>query len=118
MGHMNSMLKRMLCNDLHSSRLKTTIHSMSPYISLDRRRLLRSLLLTTGGIITANIYAEALTLTPRATEGPYYPDHLPLDQDNDLLQIKGGRSEVARYAGELWRSIAQCGWQAGEGRDH
>jgi protocatechuate 3,4-dioxygenase beta subunit len=88
MGHMNSMLKRMLCNDLHSSRLKTTIHSMSPYISLDRRRLLRSLLLTTGGIITANIYAEALTLTPRATEGPYYPDHLPLDQDNDLLQVK------------------------------
>jgi protocatechuate 3,4-dioxygenase beta subunit len=66
---------------------------MSPYISLDRRRLLRSLLFTTGGIITADIYAEALTLTltPRATEGPYYPDHLPLDQDNDLLQIAGDK---------------------------
>ena len=25
--------------------------------------------------------------TPRLTEGPYYPDHLPLDTDNDLIVI-------------------------------
>jgi len=30
---------------------------------------------------------RALTLTPRTTEGPYYPDHLPLDQDNDLSHV-------------------------------
>ena len=30
-------------------------------------------------------FAEALTLTPRQTEGPFYPDKLPLDTDNDLL---------------------------------
>jgi len=58
------------------------------HIRLNRRRLLNSLLMTTGGIITSAIYAEALVLTPRATEGPYYPDHLPLDQDNDLVQIQ------------------------------
>ena len=78
---------------------------MSPYISLDRRRLLHSLLLTTGGIITANIYAEALTLTPRATEGPYYPDHLPLDQDNDLVQVQGDAAAalgtVTSFGGRL-----------------
>lgn len=35
---------------------------------------------TSGGL-----YAEALTTTPKQTEGPFYPDHLPLDTDNDLL---------------------------------
>jgi protocatechuate 3,4-dioxygenase beta subunit len=32
-------------------------------------------------------FAEALTRTPRQTEGPFYPDRLPLDTDNDLLLI-------------------------------
>jgi protocatechuate 3,4-dioxygenase, beta subunit len=69
---------------------------MSPFhIRQDRRTLLRSLLLTTSGIITAEVYAEALTLTPRMTEGPYYPDHLPLDQDNDLLRIQGNSADSA-----------------------
>jgi protocatechuate 3,4-dioxygenase beta subunit len=84
---------------------KEVFDPMSPYISLDRRRLLRSLLLTTGGIITSNIYAEALTLTPRSTEGPYYPDHLPLDQDNDLLQVTGDKVKAlgtpASFGGRL-----------------
>ena len=31
--------------------------------------------------------AEKLTLTPKATEGPFYPDKLPLDTDNDLLIV-------------------------------
>src|SRR5438094_9647061 len=33
------------------------------------------------------VFAEALTTTPAATEGPYYPPNLPLDTDNDLLVI-------------------------------
>ena len=32
-------------------------------------------------------FAEALIRTPRQTEGPFYPDHLPLDTDNDLLLV-------------------------------
>lgn len=32
-------------------------------------------------------FAEALTLTPRQTEGPFYPDQLPLDTDNDLILV-------------------------------
>lgn len=74
------------------------------HIPLSRRKLLHSLLLTTGGVITSSVYAEALALTPRATEGPYYPDHLPLDQDNDLLRIKdGGVAEgvIANFGGRL-----------------
>ncbi len=32
-------------------------------------------------------FAEELTRTPRQTEGPFYPDKLPLDTDNDLLVV-------------------------------
>jgi protocatechuate 3,4-dioxygenase, beta subunit len=32
-------------------------------------------------------FAEELTKTPKQTEGPFYPDKLPLDTDNDLLII-------------------------------
>ena len=32
-------------------------------------------------------FAEELVRTPQQTEGPFYPDHLPLDTDNDLLVI-------------------------------
>src|SRR6266581_3538479 len=36
---------------------------------------------------TAGAFAEALALTPPQTEGPFYPDHLPLDTDNDLIIV-------------------------------
>ena len=75
------------------------------HIAQSRRKLLRSLLLTTGGLITSSVYAEALTLTPRQTEGPFYPDHLPLDQDNDLTQIIGGKAPatgmITEFGGRL-----------------
>jgi protocatechuate 3,4-dioxygenase beta subunit len=32
-------------------------------------------------------FAEQLFSTPALTEGPFYPDKLPLDQDNDLIKI-------------------------------
>jgi len=32
-------------------------------------------------------FAEHLAHTPRLTEGPFYPDKLPLDTDNDLLVV-------------------------------
>ena len=36
------------------------------------------------------LFAQALVETPRQTEGPFYPDRLPLDTDNDLI-ILGDR---------------------------
>ncbi len=40
-----------------------------------------------GGVFftQGGAFAQALTVTPAQTEGPYYPDNLPLDRDNDLL---------------------------------
>ncbi|MFM8252637.1 MAG: intradiol ring-cleavage dioxygenase [Planctomycetota bacterium] len=33
------------------------------------------------------LFAEELTRTPAQTEGPFYPDKLPLDTDNDLIIV-------------------------------
>jgi len=64
------------------------MNTPSPFhIPLNRRRLIRSLVLTGAGLWAPGAFAELLTLTPRTTAGPYYPDHLPLDQDNDLIKI-------------------------------
>jgi len=75
------------------------------HIPLDRRRLLHSFLLASGGLVTADLYAELLTITPSSTEGPYYPDELPLDQDNDLTQIAGepapASGTVTEFGGRL-----------------
>jgi len=52
-----------------------------------RRRALRLLALGSLFAGRAGAYAEELTRTPRVTEGPFFPDKLPLDTDNDLLVI-------------------------------
>ncbi len=36
---------------------------------------------------TPGVFAEELLRTPRLTEGPFYPNKLPLDQDNDLIVL-------------------------------
>jgi protocatechuate 3,4-dioxygenase beta subunit len=45
--------------------------------------------LTVGAVFftTRGAYAEQLALTPAREEGPFYPDQLPLDRDNDLIII-------------------------------
>jgi protocatechuate 3,4-dioxygenase beta subunit len=57
------------------------------HIPLSRRRLVQSLSLTAAGLWAPGAFAELLTLTPPMTEGPFFPDKLPLDQDNDLIRI-------------------------------
>jgi len=38
-------------------------------------------------LFTPGVFAEQLARTPDMTEGPFYPTHLPLDQDNDLILV-------------------------------
>ncbi|MEM7146244.1 MAG: protocatechuate 3,4-dioxygenase [Verrucomicrobiota bacterium] len=53
-----------------------------------RRKFLHLATLGSAALFTTpGAFAEALTLTPRQTEGPFYPDKLPLDTDNDLILI-------------------------------
>ena len=41
---------------------------------------------------SAGAFADDLTRTPMQTEGPFYPDHLPLDTDNDLIVVNDSLS--------------------------
>ena len=52
-----------------------------------RRNVLRALGLSSALWLVPGAFAEQLTLTPKQTQGPFYPDKLPLDTDNDLLTI-------------------------------
>lgn len=52
-----------------------------------RRGFLSALGLGTAAFVTPGLFAEELVRTPTQTEGPFYPDKLPLDTDNDLLII-------------------------------
>src|SRR6184192_1450919 len=60
---------------------------------LSRRRLLNRLGLAAAAVAASSAlwpvgaFAEELVRTPRQTVGPFYPDHLPLDTDNDLLIV-------------------------------
>jgi len=59
-----------------------SIHIFVP----NRRRFLRQAACTAALFTTPGLFAE-LIKTPKQTEGPFYPDKLPLDTDNDLLVI-------------------------------
>jgi len=53
---------------------------------LSRRGFLRGGLALGGVLYTVpGLFADQLAKTPPTTEGPFYPDKLPLDTDNDLL---------------------------------
>jgi protocatechuate 3,4-dioxygenase, beta subunit len=66
---------------------------------LNRRHFLHGL--TAAGIAaytTPGLFAQQLVDTATTTEGPFYPDKLPLDTDNDLLIINDG---VTPAVGEI-----------------
>ncbi len=52
-----------------------------------RRQFLRQLAVGSALFAVPGLFAEQLALTPRQTEGPFYPDVLPLDTDNDLIVV-------------------------------
>jgi protocatechuate 3,4-dioxygenase beta subunit len=56
--------------------------------SISRRQLVVGLGGTTLLLSPPLLLAQRL-LTPAQTLGPFYPDQLPLDRDNDLLQVEG-----------------------------
>ncbi len=72
--------------------------------NIKRRTLLNSLLL---GVLaySARGVAQGMIETPAQSEGPFYPDRLPLDQDNDLLIIAGHKTaasgEITHLTGRI-----------------
>ena len=54
-----------------------------------------------GFFANPGVFAEELMRTPSWKEGPFSPDKLPLDQDNDLIVIRDGSSKNG------WKLILQ-----------
>ncbi len=71
----------------------TLIHSFCT-----RRSFLGGLAVGAVAFSMPGAFAEALMRTPRQTEGPFYPNNLPLDTDNDLLVINDA---ITRAVGEV-----------------
>jgi protocatechuate 3,4-dioxygenase, beta subunit len=52
-----------------------------------RRAFLGAAAFGAAAFTVRGLFAEELVRTPAQTEGPFYPDRLPLDTDNDLIVI-------------------------------
>jgi protocatechuate 3,4-dioxygenase beta subunit len=71
-------------------------------MTMNRRRFLQGA--AAGTLITA-LPTSAALLTPAQSAGPFYPDQMPLDDDNDLVQVAGrdgiARGEISDLSGRL-----------------
>jgi protocatechuate 3,4-dioxygenase, beta subunit len=70
-----------------------------------RRRFLGGMALGSAALWVPGAFAEELIKTPDQTEGPFYPDKLPLDTDNDLIVINNaltpGVGEITYVSGRI-----------------
>lgn len=71
-------------------------------MTLTRRRFVSAL---TGVVGWAALPAVAAVPTPRQSAGPFYPDEIPLDDDNDLVRVKGhaglAKGRISDLSGRL-----------------
>jgi protocatechuate 3,4-dioxygenase beta subunit len=78
---------------------------MNPASRSSRRHFLSALALSSGALFTPGAFAEELARTYSVEEGPFYPDKLPLDTDNDLLIVNDSLTpaigEVTHLSGRL-----------------
>src|SRR5438105_4380828 len=83
--------------------------SLSPH---SRRYFLHGIALGAAAFKTRGLFAEELIATPRVTEGPFYPDKLPLDTDNDLLVINDSITpaigQITHLAGRILGPTGQA----------
>ena len=63
-----------------------------------RREFLGGLALGALACSAPGAFAEELARTPKQMEGPFYPDKLPLDTDNDLIIVN---DELTPAVGEI-----------------
>ncbi len=74
-------------------------------MSSTRRQFIRGATLSAATLVAPGAFAQALA-TAVTGDGPYYPDRLPLDTDNDLLILNDGLTsavgEIAHFTGRLF----------------
>ena len=74
--------------------------------SCSRRSFLAKFILGSASLYASpGLFAELLTQTPSQGEGPFFPNKLPLDTDNDLLTLNNSITpaigEVAHLSGKV-----------------
>ena len=67
--------------------MKTDIKFLPGEPQQNRRGFIGRLAIATVFFAVPGTFAAELVRTPRQTEGPFYPDKLPLDTDNDLIIV-------------------------------
>jgi protocatechuate 3,4-dioxygenase beta subunit len=76
-----------------------------------RRAFVGSLVFGAAVLSRPGLFAQSLTQTVRTGEGPFYPDKLPLDTDNDLLIVNDAITpavgEVTYLTGRLLSNSGQ-----------
>lgn len=84
---------------------------MASIIIPGRRAFLGSLGAAAAFFHTRGLYAETLTETVATTEGPFYPDKMPLDTDNDLILVNDSVTpaigEVTWLSGKILTNTGQ-----------
>ena len=84
-------------------------------MSMDRRSMLQKAALVSAAFALPGCFAEevegGLVRTASMVEGPFYPDKLPLDTDNDLLLINDslapGVGEITYLSGRVMGKSGQ-----------
>jgi protocatechuate 3,4-dioxygenase, beta subunit len=74
-----------------------------------RRRFLTRMTLSAAALSASWCFADELVRTPRQTEGPFYPDKLPLDTDNDLLIVNENLTSAVGEVTHLTGRILDAG---------
>ena len=77
----------------------------------NRRQFVRNAAAGAVAFATPGLFAETLTQTARLGEGPFYPDKMPLDTDNDLLIVNGSITpavgQITHLTGRLLSNSGQ-----------
>lgn len=78
---------------------------------LKRRSVLEGMTFGAAALTAPGLLADALARTAATTEGPFYPDKLPLDTDNDLLLVNDNITpavgEITHLGGRILSSTGQ-----------
>lgn len=83
---------------------------MSHNAPFPRRVLLAAGMIGTAAAALPAAAAAALIPTPRQTPGPFYPNELPLDSDNDLVEVAGRAQPAAGQVTHIFgRVLDQSG---------
>jgi len=79
--------------------------NMKSFVPGNRRQFLGGMAASAALFTTRGLFAEMLAVTPQMTEGPFYPDKMPLDTDNDLIIVNDAATpslgEITHLTGRI-----------------